>query len=55
MEAEAILGVFAQLSVVMVGLSGIAGVMGHRAAGNWQLADYQRFWTLLASKTLIRS
>jgi hypothetical protein len=53
MEAESILGIYAQLSVVMVGLSGIAGVIGHRATGNWQLADYYRFWTLLASGFLL--
>jgi hypothetical protein len=53
MEAEAILGVYAQLAVVMVGLSGIAGVAGHRAAGNWQIADHFRFWTLMASGFLL--
>ena len=53
MEAEPILGVYAQLAVVMVGLSGIAGVAGHRAAGNWQIADHFRFWTLMASGFLL--
>ena len=49
MEAEPILGVFAQLAVVIVGLSGIAGVVGSRASGNWQIADYYRFWIMMAS------
>src|SRR5262245_54318509 len=49
MEAESVLGIYAQLSVVIVGLSGIAGVIGHRAAGNWLVADYYRFWTMMAS------
>ena len=49
MEAEPILGVFAQLAVVIVGLSGIVGVVGSRATGNWQIADYYRFWIMMAS------
>lgn len=49
MEAGAILGVFAQLAVVIVGLSGIVAVAGSRATGNWQIADYYRFWTMLVS------
>lgn len=49
MEAESILGVYAQLAVVIVGLSGIVGVLGHRATGNWEIADYTRFWTMMAS------
>ena len=49
MEAESVLGIYAQLSVVIVGLSGIAGVIGHRATGNWLVADYYRFWTMMAS------
>lgn len=49
MEAEPILGVYAQLAVVIVGLSGIAGVAGHRATGNWQRADHFRFWLLMSS------
>ena len=53
MEAEPILGVYAQLSVVIVGLSGIAGVIGHRATGNWLIADYYRFWTMMASGFLL--
>src|SRR5690349_18910598 len=48
MEAEPILGVYAQLAVFIVGLSGIVGVVGHRATGNWEIADYYRFWTMLA-------
>ena len=53
MEAEPILGVYAQLAVFIVGLSGIAGVVGHRATGNWQIADYYRFWTMMASGFLL--
>jgi hypothetical protein len=53
MEAESILGVYAQLSVVIVGLSGIAGMIGHRASGNWQLADHYRFWVMMASAFLL--
>ena len=49
MEAGAILGVFAQLAVVIVGLSGIVAVAGSRATGNWQIADYYRFWSMMAS------
>ncbi len=49
MEAEPILGVYAQLAVLIVGLSGIVGVAGNRATGNWQIADYPRFWTMMAS------
>ena len=53
MEAESILGVYAQLAVFIVGLSGIAGVVGHRATGNWQIADYSRFWTMMTSGFLL--
>lgn len=53
MEAESILGVYAQLSVVIVGLSGIAGVIGHRATGDWLVADYYRFWTMMAAGFLL--
>ena len=53
MEAEPILGVYAQLAVFIVGLSGIAGVVGHRATGNWQIADYFRFWTMMTSGFLL--
>jgi len=49
MEAEPILGVYAQLAVLIVGLSGIVGVVGNRATGSWQIADYARFWTMMAS------
>ena len=49
MEAGAILGVFAQLAVVIVGLSGIVAVAGSRATGNWQRADHYRFWAMMAS------
>ena len=49
MEAEPILGVYAQLAVLIVGLSGIVGVAGNRATGNWQIADYSRFWTMMVS------
>ena len=49
MAAEQILGVFAQLAVVIVGLTGIAGVVGSRASGTWQIADYFRFWLMIAS------
>lgn len=49
MEAEPILGVFAQLAVFIVGLSGIVGVVGSRATGNWQIADHIRLWSMLAS------
>jgi len=49
MEAEPILGVYAQLAVLIVGLSGIVGVAGNRAAGNWQIADFSRFWLMMAS------
>jgi len=49
MEAEPILGVFAQLAVFIVGLSGIVGVVGSRATGSWQIADHIRLWSLLAS------
>lgn len=49
MEAGAILGVFAQLAVVIVGLSGIVAVAGTRATGNWQIADHYRFWNMMAS------
>jgi hypothetical protein len=49
MEAEPILGVYAQLAVLIVGLSGIVGVAGNRATGNWQIADYSRFWTMMTS------
>jgi len=49
MEAEPILGVFAQLAVFIVGLSGIVGVVGSRITGKWQIADYTRFWTMIAS------
>jgi hypothetical protein len=48
-ETESILGVYAQLAVLIVGLSGVIGVTGHRAAGDWQIADYSRFWTMMAS------
>ena len=53
MEAEPILGVFAQLAVFIVGLSGIVGVVGSRITGNWQIADYTRFWTMIASGFLL--
>lgn len=53
MDAEPILGVYAQLAAVILGLSGIAGVIGGRAAGNWQLADHYRFWTMMASGFLL--
>ena len=49
METGAILGVFAQLAVVIVGLSGIVAVAGSRATGNWLIADHFRFWTMMAS------
>ena len=49
MEAGTILGVYAQLAVVIVGLSGIVAVAGSRATGNWQIADHYRFWTMMAS------
>jgi len=49
MQAEPILGVFAQLAVFIVGLSGIIGVVGHGATGNWVIADYLRFRTMIAS------
>jgi hypothetical protein len=53
MEAEPILGVFAQLAVFIVGLSGIVGVVGSRVKGNWQIADFTRFWTMMASGFLL--
>jgi len=53
MEAEPILGVYAQLAVFIVGLSGIIGVIGHGATGNWKIADYLRFRTMIASGFLL--
>ena len=49
MEAETILGVFAQLAVFIVGLSGIVAVVGSRATGVWQIADHSRMWSMMAS------
>lgn len=49
MEPGAILGVFARLAVVIVGLSGIVAVAGSRRTGNWQIADHYRFWSMMAS------
>jgi hypothetical protein len=48
MDAESILGVYAQLAVFIVGLSGIIGVIGHGST-NWVVADYLRFRTMIAS------
>lgn len=53
MEAEPILGVFAQLAVFIVGLSGIVGVVGSRITGKWKIADYTRFWTMMTSGFLL--
>ena len=49
MEAESILGVYAQLAVFIVGLSGIIGVVGHGTSKEWITADYLRFRTMIAS------
>ncbi|MDH4095040.1 MAG: hypothetical protein OEV81_09655 [Betaproteobacteria bacterium] len=49
MEAEPILGVYAQLAVFIVGLSGIIGVVGRGANDSWIAADYLRFRTMIAS------
>ena len=53
MEAEPILEVYAQLAVLIVGLSGIVAVAGNRATGGWQIADYARFWTMIGSGFLL--
>lgn len=53
MEAEPILGVYAQLAVFIVGLSGIIGVVRQQATGNWQVADTLRFRTMMASGFLL--
>ena len=53
MEPGTILGVFAQLAVVIVGLSGVVAVAGSRAIGKWRIADYMRFWTMIASGFLL--
>ena len=53
MEAESILGVYAQLAVFIVGLSGIVGVVGYRATGNWHITDYFRFWTMMTAGFLL--
>lgn len=53
MEAEPILGVYAQLAVFIVGLSGIVGVVSQQATGNWQIADTLRFRTMMASGFLL--
>jgi hypothetical protein len=47
-EAESILGVYAQLAVFIVGLSGIIGVIG-KGSTTWVIADYLRFRTMIAS------
>jgi len=49
MEAESVLGVYAQLAVFIVGLSGIVGVLSHGANANWVAADYLRFRTMITS------
>ena len=53
MEAEPILGVYAQLAVFIVGLSGIIGVVSQQAKGNWHIADSLRFRTMMVSGFLL--
>jgi hypothetical protein len=52
-QAEPILGVYAQLAVFIVGLSGIIGVVRQQATGSWQVADTLRFRTMMASGFLL--
>jgi len=49
MEAESVLGVYAQLAVFIVGLSGIIGVVSHGVNESWVVADYLRFRTMITS------